>query len=131
MAATHTLTRSWADGGPNPVSNNQSFSGTGETNIVDTTIADSVTDQLETISIDVSLIQSIYIHSTQAITLETNAIDATGGNTLLLLANDPYVWYTGSLFTNLLTEDITKIYLTNASGSTATFNLRCVYDSTP
>ena len=130
MAATHTLTRSWANGGANPVSKNQSFTGTGETNIIATTIADSVTDQLEVISIDVSAIQSIYINSTQAITLETNSSSAPT-DTINLRADEPYIWYVNSYFTNLLTADVTVIYLTNASGSTATFDLRCVYDSTP
>lgn len=130
MAATHTLTRSWADGGSNPVSNSQTFTGTGEANIVSTTVADSVTDQLEVISIDVSEIQSIYINSTQDITLETND-SGTPVDTISLRANEPYIWYVNSYFTNILDTDVTAIYLTNASGSSATFNLRCVYDSTP
>lgn len=130
MAATHTLTRSWADGGPNPVASNQSYSGTGETNIVDTTVADSVTDQLEVISIDVSQIQLIYILSTQDLTLETND-SGTPVDTIALRANEPYIWFVNSYFTNILDTDVTAIYLTNASGSSATFNLRCVYDTTP
>jgi len=130
MATTHTLTRSWANGGPNPVAKNQSFSGTGEANIISTTVADSVTDQLEVISIDVSAIQSIYINSTQNITLEINSSSAPT-ETIALTADNPYIWYLGSYFTNTLATDITAMFLTNASGSTATFDVRCVYDSTP
>ncbi len=32
---------------------------------------------------------------------------------------------------NLLTTDITALYITNASGNAATFYLECVYDPTP
>lgn len=96
-----------------------------------TPIADSVTDQLLEITLNVSEIKAIIIVSDQDVTLETNAVDATGGNTLALLANEPYVWYDTSLFTNLLTLDITKIYLTNASGSAATVEIEVVYDPTP
>lgn len=129
MAATHNLGTNWSGGGLS-LSASNSYSGTGESNIVDETVADSVTDQEITITIDVSAIQSIYILSDQALTVETN----NGGapvDTITLVANTPYIWHTGSYFTNLLATDVTALFLTNASGSTATFNLRCVYDSTP
>lgn len=129
MAATHTL-RADLSGGSTGLSVTNSYSGTGEANIVGESVPDAATDQLVNISIDVSAIQMIYILSTQDITLETNN-GTTPDNTLALKANEPYIWWTGSLFTNLLTIDITALYLTNASGAAATFDLRCVYDSTP
>lgn len=129
MAATHNLGTNWSGGGLS-LSASNSYSGTGESNIVDETVADSVTDQEITISIDVSAIQSIYIISDQALTVETNNAGAPV-DTITLVANVPYIWHTGSYFTNILDTDVTALFLTNASGSTATFNLRCVYDSTP
>lgn len=82
--------------------------------------------------IDVSAATMIYINSTQDVTVETNADDATGGNTLTLKANQPYVWWTNAPFTNVLTEDITtNIFVTNASGATATVTLEVHQDATP
>jgi hypothetical protein len=129
MAATHTLGTSLG-GASSGLSTTKQYSGTGEVNIVAETVADSVTDQLIVISIDVSQIKSIYILSTQDLTLETNNSGAPV-DTISLVANMPYIWTTDSYDTNKLGTDVTAIYLTNSSGATATFDLRCVYDSTP
>lgn len=129
MAATHNLAQNWSGGGLS-LSASNSYEGTGEANIVAESVPDSTTDQEITISIDVSAIQSIYIKSSTALTLETNNAGAPV-DTIVLVADVPYIWYTGSYFTNLLTTDVTALFLTNASGSAATFELRCVYDSTP
>ena len=129
MAATHSLGLNWA-GGNTSLSSSQTFTGTGEANIVTESVPDSETDQQVNIAIDVSEIQSIYIKSSAALTLETNSASVPD-DTIVLVANVPYIWYTGSYFTNLLTVDVTALFLTNASGGAATFELRCVYDSTP
>ncbi len=128
--ATHTLTRSVSTGGPNVITQTQSFVGSGEANIIDEVIADSVTDQLAVISIDVSAIKCIYLHATTNLTVETND-GGTPIDTIALLANDPYIFYIGSLNANKLTTDVTGLFLTNASGGSCTFNLRCVYDASP
>jgi len=80
-------------------------------------------------TIDVSQLKAIYILSDQNITLETNSGSAPA-DTLNLLANVPYVWHTGSYFTNLLTTDVTASYWTNASGSVANVNIELVVDPT-
>lgn len=93
-------------------------------------VADSTTDLLVDIAINVSEIQSIYMRSSTDLKVETN--DATTPDeTINLLAGKPYVWSTGSYFANLLATDITKLFLTNASGAAATFDLEVVIDSTP
>jgi hypothetical protein len=96
-------------------------------------VANGQTDKAISIGgVDVSQTVGIYIKSTAAVTLETNANDATGGNTLVLAANIPYVWYTGKEDASIFTEDIeTTIYATNASGSAASINFVFVQDSTP
>lgn len=82
--------------------------------------------------VDVSQTVAVWFKSDQAVTLETNATDATGGNTISLTANVPYVWYTGKGDSNALTQDIdSTIYVTNASGATATVQGVVVQDSTP
>jgi hypothetical protein len=82
--------------------------------------------------VDVSQVVAVWMHSDQAVTIETNSTNATGGNTISLAANVPLQWCTGAPFSNPLTQDITStVYITNASGSTATVNLRVVQDGTP
>lgn len=129
MAATHNIGLNWSGGGLS-LSNSKAYSATGEANIVGESVPDSTTDQAVNIALDVSAIASIYIVSTQALTIETNSATVPD-NTITLVANVPYIWHTGSYFTNLLTVDVTVLYLTNASGAAATFNLRCVQDATP
>ncbi len=97
---------------------------------VEFTIADSVTDQLVNFTADVSLIKAIIILSTQDVTLKTNDSGAPA-ETIVLLADNPLVWYEGSYYTNLLATDITKSYFSNASGSTATVKILMIMDSTP
>jgi hypothetical protein len=81
--------------------------------------------------LDVSECSSFYLVSDQNIQLETNAVDATGGNTLNLIANEPYIWHTSSYDTFKLTADVTTTYWTNQSGSTATIYCVALYDVTP
>ena len=75
--------------------------------------------------------RSIWIESDYAVTLETNAVDATGGNTIVLVANEPYLWWDGSVIVNLITLDVTTLYITNASGSEAAVKIRVLQDATP
>ncbi len=94
------------------------------------TVADSATDFLVTIGIDVSLIKAIIIVSDQDVLMETNS-GSTPDDTISLLADNPYIWYTGSYFTNLLATDVTALYFTNSSGAVATVEILVIYDSTP
>ena len=128
MAFTAVVTQGLAAGG-RTVSQSKSYSADARHSFT-IPIADSVTDQLFEITLNVSEIKAIIITADQAILLETND-SGTPADTISLVANKPYVWYTGSYFTNKLATDITKIYLTNASGSAATVEMEAVYDPTP
>ena len=86
--------------------------------------------RIELVNLNVSEIKAIIITADQAILLETHD-SGTPADTISLVAGKAYVWYTGSYFTNKLATDITKIYLTNASGSAATVEMEAVYDPTP
>jgi hypothetical protein len=112
------------------VEDTQSFTGTLLTQIDGESVADSETDYEIVVALDVSAIQAIIITSDQDVTLETNS-GAAPDDTIALTANNPYVWYTGSYYTNLLTTDITSIFITNASGSTATIDVLALVDATP
>ncbi|KKN53084.1 hypothetical protein LCGC14_0605960 [marine sediment metagenome] len=105
------------------------FTGDGKDNL-DVSVADSSTDYLVNFALDVSLIQAIIIVSDKDVTMETND-GTTPADTINLLANNPYIWYTGSYFTNLLTTDITGLYFTNSSGGVANVKLLVIKDTTP
>lgn len=132
MAFTHTVATNWSGGGISIPRSNQ-YSGSGEVNITET-VADSITDKEVALVLDVSEIKSIYIVSDQDLTLETNNAGAPV-DTIALLAGVPYIWNTDSYPSASeppeLNADITALFLTNASGSTATFELRCIVDVTP
>ena len=96
----------------------------------DLTVADSVTDQLVTIAIDFSELESIYLYSSATVTVETNSSSAPD-DTITLTAGVPIVWYTSCGHANLFSADVTAFYITNASGSSASINIRVAQDSTP
>jgi hypothetical protein len=112
------------------VETSKSYSGTLLQKLADEQIPDESTDLEITFALDVSAIQAIFIKSDQAITIETNS-GAAPDDTLNLLANVPYVWSSDSYFVNLLTTDITALFVTNASGATATLNIWVLVDPTP
>lgn len=128
MAFTHTLTTTLrAPDGSLSYSND--FTDSAHVSF-DETIANGGSNVQINVSIDVSEIASVFIVSDQNVTLETNS-GSSPAETINLLADKPYIWYTGSYYTNLLATDITALFITNSSGSSATVRLRCVYDSTP
>jgi hypothetical protein len=129
MAQTHTVSFNWASPGSS-LAYSKAYTATNETNIVGETIADNATDYEIVVAIDVSAVKSFYVVSDQAITIETNN-GTTPDDTLNLAAGIPYVWTTDMLDSFLLGTDVTSIFVTNASGATATLHLRCLQDATP
>lgn len=101
---------------------------TGTVTELSETIAPSASDFLVNIAIDVSAAKLIYIVGTGAMTLETNSSSAAD-NTITLVADQPYVWTNVCLMTNLLTVDVTAIYVTSTPGGT--LSITVVQDATP
>jgi len=130
MAFTHKITQNWSGGGRTVLSDKE-YTGAAQLSIAETAPA-STPDTAVTASIDVSAVQAIYIKSDQDITLETND-GAAPTDTIALKANVPYIFNADqdSYFTNLLTTDVTMLYLTNAGATDANFELECVSDPTP
>lgn len=95
----------------------------------DETIANAVTDGPILVNIDVSQVKSIVLLSDKNVTLETNNA-GTPVDTIVLKANVPYIWHTDSYDTLKLTADVTTIFVTNASGSSARIQGRWLYDPT-
>jgi hypothetical protein len=97
---------------------------------VEVAVADSESDKEIDIAIDYSQITSLWISSDQDVTIETND-GTTPDDTIALKANVPLLWTTDSYFACPLTEDVTALFVTNASGSTATVRVEVLTDPTP
>lgn len=93
-------------------------------------IPDLATNTQVNIAIDVSAVKAFMLVSDQDVTIKTNSTSAPD-TTFTLVADHPYTWDTDSEDAFLLSVDVTKMYITNASGATAAVKCRCVYDSTP
>lgn len=112
-----------------PITRSATYSG-GRASRIDEDIADGQTDKLIVFTLDVSALALLYIVSDQVITIETNSA-GTPDDTLVMVAGEPYIWHPGSLDTNLLTTDVTALYITNASGATANLVVLAITDPTP
>jgi len=133
MAVTKSRTIACSvDGGGSSLSSSNTYSGTLEKSISED-VATAETDLNILFTLDVSAVTFCYIHSTEDVTIETNAVDATGGDTLTMVAGVPYIWHTDSYDSFLLTTDIlvAGVFVTNASGSTATVSFEFITDATP
>lgn len=116
MAKTHTLTINYSDGYQTI---NQQISKSDDRSLeLDVTVAANVTNQAHAFPIDVSEVKSMYLMSTQNITIKTNST-STPANTLNLLANRPVIWQDGDLNSLLLTTDVTTLYLTTGAISSS------------
>ncbi len=93
-------------------------------------VATSETDYEINFDLDVSACKSFYLESDQDVTFETNS-GSVPDNTISLKADKPYVWHVDAYDSFLLSVDVTSIFITNASGSTATIYCVALYDATP
>ncbi|NQT11150.1 MAG: hypothetical protein HQ582_00275 [Planctomycetes bacterium] len=95
-------------------------------------VATGETDFEINFDLDVSACKSFYLESDQDVTFETNS-EAAADDTIALLADEPYIWHANSYEAAfLLTTDITtSVFVTNASGATATIYCVALYDVTP
>jgi len=128
MSYTHTLTLKWTDG-VNSIQDVVSKTGSGKQGIAEA-IADSETDYEIAFALDISEIEAIYIVCDQDVTLETNS-GSEADDTLALVADEPVLYWDGGPIANPFTENITAIFITNASGSTANLQIEALYDATP
>lgn len=128
MAFSHTAIINYATSA-GTLERTKAYSASGETNFSES-ITTATTDGPIVVAIDVSAVKSFYLVSDQAVTIETNSGSAAD-DTIVLKAAIPYIWNTDSYDAFLLGTDVTVIYVTNASGATATIELRCIQDATP
>lgn len=128
MALTHNLDIGWSQSAATPTNTRVSISADGEDNR-ELSIADGVTNGQVVFHVDVSQLALFHIVSDKAVTVKTNSSGAPQ-ETLTLTANVPLVWYTGCGYTKPFAGDVTTIYITNASGSTATIKINKLEDTT-
>lgn len=84
-------------------------------------------DQEIACAIDFSQLKSLFIKAAAVMTLETNS-SGSPTDTIALKAGVPYIWTPGSYNICLITADVTKIFLTNASGAAALFEAYWGYE---
>jgi hypothetical protein len=102
------------------------------TQLVETTeaIATASTNSEVNIAIDVSEVVSFVIVSTAACTVKIND-GTTPDYTYTLVANVPQFWHDGMGTAFTLTTDVTAVYITNTSGTTANVTISAYQDATP
>lgn len=102
------------------ISRTNNHSG-GSLQAIDEAIAANLTDQLITFTLDYSEVALFYIVCDAEITIHTNT--TVGVDTLVLVANEPYVWQTNSLHTFLIGTDITQLFVDTTNDPTTVRNL--------
>lgn len=122
----HNIDLTWSRGNET-VTQRVTLSADSETNLDVAVPIDE--DTLANIAVDVSALKVLFLLCDVAVQIETNAVDATGGNTITLAAGVPLVWFTGCGFANPLTLDVTKFYLT--AEAEGTLQVRVLQDATP
>ena len=131
MASSGTITIAYSGGGISQ-SNTITKSSTARVQWEEIVVTATTDGQILCPTIDESTVVLLYINSTQNVTIETNS-GAAPDDTFTLIANEPYVWWTAAPFVNKLTTDIgvNGVYVTNASGASATITFEAILDTTP
>lgn len=129
MAETHTIIQTYQRPGAE-VKGSAQYSGESVVAIVNQAVPDSSSDLELSVDLDVSQIVSLILSSDVDLQIETNADDASGGDTLNIAAGSPYVWTTDSLDELLLTQDVTAMFLTTGSVGDGVFNMVALLDPT-
>ncbi len=131
MAFTHQIQYTWnRNSGGETITQLSSESADSEDNR-DITVPDATTDMQVDLAFVRARLKSLFILSDQAILLQTND-PMTPIDTIALAANVPLVWSASSGAANpFVNGDVTAVYLTNASGATATVKIRILKDGTP
>lgn len=97
----------------------------------DPVIADGQTDKLVDLVFTRADVSMLLFQSDQDVTLEFND-NAGAAGTISLAADFPWIWHTDKedlVLTDVITADVTALYITNASGSTANVTVRVLEDT--
>jgi len=131
MSFTDKITIGWA--GDSGTALSKLMSLTADANEArSVSIADSTTDGVIDLTLDVSDLVFFLLVANGTITIETND-GTTPDDTFALTSGVPVLWYAGcgSAIGDIFSADITALYATNASGAAVTVDIRLLKDSTP
>ncbi len=129
MSVSHIHTRTVTGPAGAPYSLSTTVSGSAEVN-VNETIPGAATDLQLTCPIDVSSLKSLMIKCDRAIQIETNSGSAPD-DVIHVAANNMISWDSLNGQDCPLTVDVTSIFVTLASGASATLVICTVQDATP
>lgn len=125
--ATHTVQTIVTDGAVR-INTSASVTPSASTNLEET-IADAASDLLVALTIESTSLTSFIMTADQDLTVKTNSSGAPQ-ETFALKANKPVVWLTGMANTPIA-GDVTALYVSNSSGSSATLKVLAGWDATP
>jgi len=128
MTITHTTRLSWTGEGGLAVTGALAKAANAEQNRVLAVPGES-TDAEFDLDFAFADLKSIYLQSTQDVTIETND-GAAPDDTITLKAGVPFWWADGNGAGNPFTADVSTIFITNAGTTAAQVDIRVLYDST-
>ena len=127
MSVTHRIQFRFQRG--NDVIDKTVVSASGAEGNVDELIPIAASDLLVAFVCDFSQMKSFYMVSDQDLSIDTNQAHP-GIDEFDLVANEPMVWTENCGLANPFTADVTALYVTNASGVEAKFQIRKLEDPT-
>lgn len=130
MSITYVFTNAVNDGASS-ISKSQTITASADAR-VDASITGATTNQTVSLSAASALIMGIYMVADQALTVKTNT--TTGVDTFALQANKPLSWNQNDptiVIGDILSANITGLYVTNAGVTAATLRVRVALDATP
>ncbi len=91
-------------------------------NVFDIDVAAGVTKELDFGSVDKTKIVAYVFHSSAAaVTLNTNDVAASGGNSFALTAAKAIEWDNTQVVASQITQNVTKLFIINTGAKTTTF----------
>jgi len=129
MAFTHTVRQTWTSpNGSVELQGSVSETANAERN-AQLAIAGTTADQQFDLDVLFAKLKSVFLLSTIDLTIETNATDATGGNTIELVANVPFYWCNSSGLACPFTANVTTMYVTPGGSVAGTLDIKILVDS--
>lgn len=134
MSYTHTLTvnHTHVDSNNRATRSTSSYTKTGgRFSSISELIPDGSTDLQVFVDVDTSQLLLLMIEATGNLTIKTNS-SSTPDDTINLSSVNGIAWASDMpLATNPLSEDVTSIFVTNATGADVTLTINALMDPTP
>ncbi len=96
----------------------------------DVSLTAGQTDKEVDLDFTYSSLKGLAIECQGALTIKTNAADATGGQTINVPAGG-MTWLYGDVYTNPISANVTRMFLNDASNAVNAVKIRVLRDATP